>query len=130
MCSLAQDLHTQGVRHKLTNDDCLGCHSDASMVNGKEVHGDAFKASVHGSMFSCVDCHTTIKTLPHETGLAKPTCVTCHADEQKMYDNGIHGKALAAGNTKAANCESCHGNIHEILPSSDPKSRYRQSQYS
>ncbi len=65
----------------------------------------------------------TIKTLPHETGLAKPTCTTCHADEQKPYDNGVHGKALAAGNTKAANCESCHGNIHEILPSSDPKSR-------
>ena len=47
---------------KLTSDDCLACHSDASMVNGKEVHGDAFKASVHGSMFSCVDCHTSIKS--------------------------------------------------------------------
>jgi formate dehydrogenase gamma subunit len=40
-----------------------------------------------------------------------------------MFDNGVHGKALAAGNAKAANCESCHGNIHEILPASDPKSR-------
>ncbi len=108
---------------KLTNDDCLGCHSDASMVNGKAVHGDAFKASVHGSMFSCVDCHTSIKTLPHDSGLAKPTCVTCHADEQKAYNNGVHGKALAAGIANAANCESCHGNIHEILPASDPKSR-------
>jgi nitrate/TMAO reductase-like tetraheme cytochrome c subunit len=63
-----------GAPPKLTNDDCLGCHSDASMVNGKAVHGDAFKASVHGSMFSCVDCHTTIKSLPHDSGLAKPTC--------------------------------------------------------
>ena len=65
----------------------------------------------------------TIKSLPHDSGLAKPTCVTCHADEQKTYDNGVHGKALAAGIAKAANCESCHGNIHEILPASDPKSR-------
>jgi len=108
---------------KLTNDDCLTCHSDGSMVNGKEVHGDAFKASIHGSMFTCVDCHTSIKTLPHESDLAKPTCVTCHADEQKAYGNGVHGKALAAGNAKAANCQNCHGNIHEILASSDPKSR-------
>ncbi len=111
-----------GSTPKLTNDDCLSCHSDASLVNGKQVHGDAFKASIHGSMFSCVDCHTTIKTLPHETGLAKPTCVTCHADEQKVYDKGVHGKALAAGNSNAANCENCHGNIHEILPSSSSQS--------
>jgi len=108
---------------KPSNDDCLACHSDASMVNGKDVHGDAFKASIHGSMFTCVDCHTDVKSLPHEAGLAKPTCVTCHADEKAKYDTGVHGKALAAGNAKAANCENCHGNIHEILPASDPKSR-------
>ena len=78
---------------------------------------------IHGSMFSCVDCHTSIKSLPHDANLPKPTCTTCHADEQKMYDNGVHGKALAAGNTKVATCESCHGNVHEILPASDPKSR-------
>ena len=108
---------------KPSNDDCLACHSDASMVNGKDVHGDAFKASIHGSMFTCVDCHTDIKSLPHEMGLAKPTCATCHADEKAKYDSGVHGKALAAGNQKAASCESCHGNIHEILPASDPKSR-------
>ncbi len=108
---------------KPTSDDCLACHNDASMVDGKQVPGDAFKASIHGSMFSCVDCHTDIKSIPHDTGLAKPNCVTCHADEQKMYDSGIHGKALAAGNTKAAQCESCHGNVHEILPASDPRSR-------
>jgi formate dehydrogenase gamma subunit len=93
------------------------------MVNGKDVHGDAFKASIHGSMFTCVDCHTDIKSLPHDAGLAKPTCVTCHADEKAKFDNGVHGKALAAGNAKSANCENCHGNIHEILPASDPKSR-------
>jgi cytochrome b subunit of formate dehydrogenase len=114
---------TAAAPAKLTSDDCLACHSDASMVNGKAVHGDAFKASVHGSMFSCVDCHSSIKSLPHEANLPKPTCATCHADEKKAYDTGIHGKALAAGNNKVATCESCHGNVHEILPSTDPKSQ-------
>ena len=119
---------------KLTNDDCLACHNDASLVNGKQVHGDAFKASIHGSMFSCVDCHTDVKSLPHNSDLKKPTCVTCHADEKKMYDSGVHGKALAAGGTNLyksggacctiiPTCETCHGNVHEILPSSDSKSR-------
>jgi formate dehydrogenase gamma subunit len=108
---------------KPTSDDCLACHNDGSMVNGKAVHGDAFKASVHGSMFSCVDCHTGIKSLPHGANLTKPTCNTCHAVEQKSYDTGAHGKALVAGNSKVPNCEGCHGNIHEILPASDPKSR-------
>jgi formate dehydrogenase gamma subunit len=107
---------------KPSNDDCLACHSDASMVNGKDVHGDAFKASVHGSMFTCVDCHTDIKSLPHDSGLAKPTCVTCHAAEDAKFASGVHGKALAAGNSKTATCEKCHGNVHEILPASDPKS--------
>ncbi len=107
---------------KLTADDCLACHSDASMVNGKNIHGEAFKASVHGSMFSCVDCHSDVKTLPHSTNLTKPTCITCHAVEQKLYDNGVHGKELVSGNTKVPMCEGCHGNVHEILPASDPKS--------
>ena len=108
---------------KLTSDDCLACHNDGSMVNGKEIHGDAFKASIHGTMFSCVDCHTGIKSLPHDANLAKPTCTTyCHTEEQKMYDSGVHGKALAAGNTKVPKCENCHGNVHEILTASDPKS--------
>jgi formate dehydrogenase gamma subunit len=113
---------TAAAPAKLTSDDCLACHSDASMVNGKDIHGDAFKASVHGSMFSCVDCHTGIKSLPHDANLPKPTCKTCHAEDQKAYDSGVHGKALAAGNTKVATCESCHGNVHEILPATDSKS--------
>jgi len=122
-CAGLANAGTKAADPKPSSDDCLACHSDASMVNGKDVHGDAFKASIHGSMFSCVDCHTDVKTLPHDAGLKKPTCVTCHAEEQAKYSNGVHGKALAAGNVKAANCEGCHGNIHEILPASDPKSR-------
>jgi formate dehydrogenase gamma subunit len=109
---------------KLSADDCLACHNDGSMVNGKEVHGDNFKASVHGSMFSCVDCHKDVKSIPHQANLSKPTCETCHADEKKHFDSGIHARANAtAEKNKVPNCESCHNNVHEILPASDPKSR-------
>jgi len=111
-------------------DDCLACHSDASLshdVNGKTetLHVDprAFKDSIHGSMFSCVDCHTDVTSAAHETTPKKITCATCHADEQAAYDRSFHGKAAQSGNTAAAKCVDCHGSPHELLPASDPKSR-------
>src|SRR6201997_5910137 len=70
-------------------DECLACHSDATLsheVNGKTVrlHVDpqAFKDSIHGSMFTCVDCHTDVKNAAHDTPPQHITCATCHADEQ------------------------------------------------
>ncbi|HVM93192.1 MAG TPA: cytochrome b/b6 domain-containing protein [Terriglobales bacterium] len=115
---------------KPTNEDCLACHGDAGLTterNGKTVslHVDAgkFKDSMHGSMFTCVDCHTDLKSSPHETTPAKVNCSTCHADEQAQYDRSYHAKAIAAGDTKAATCTDCHGSPHELLAASDPKSR-------
>ncbi len=112
-----------------TNEECLACHSDTSLakdVDGKQVslHVDdsKFKASPHAG-FNCVDCHTEIKSAPHEPVTTKPQCATCHADEQSKYDHGFHAKAIAAGNVKAASCQDCHGNVHELLPGSDPASR-------
>lgn len=114
---------------KMTNDDCLACHSDPTLTkdeNGKPVslHVDdaKFKNSVH-SIYGCTDCHTGIKAYPHDPTPAKPVCATCHADQQAAYDHGIHAKAAAAGNTNVAKCQDCHGSVHEILPPSDPKSK-------
>jgi len=107
----------------LKSEDCLACHSDASMVNGKAVKPDAFQHSIHGSMFSCVDCHDDVKSISHDSNLAKPKCSKCHEAEQQQFDASLHGKAFAAGNKKAPTCEACHGNIHEILPASDPNSK-------
>ena len=120
----------QKPSQKPTNEECLACHSDSSLtkdVNGKPVslyvNPDKFKDSIHGSMFTCVDCHTDVKTTPHETTPAKITCATCHADQQAAYDRSFHAKAIKAGDGKAATCVDCHGSPHELLPASDPKSR-------
>ena len=109
--------------------ECLACHSDASLthdVNGKavslQIDPQAFKDSIHGSIFTCVDCHTDVKSSAHETPPLKITCATCHADEQAAYDRSFHGKAVQGGNSKAATCVDCHGSPHELLPASDPKS--------
>jgi cytochrome b subunit of formate dehydrogenase len=115
---------------KPSAEECLACHSDASLAhdeNGKTVslHVDpqAFKDSIHGSMFTCVDCHTDVTSSAHETTPEKISCASCHADEQAAYDRSFHGKAVQGGNSQAATCVDCHGSPHELLPASDPKSR-------
>jgi cytochrome b subunit of formate dehydrogenase/nitrate/TMAO reductase-like tetraheme cytochrome c subunit len=112
-----------------TNDDCLACHSDSSLtteVNGKSVSlyvdPDKFSHSMHGSMFTCVDCHTDVKTSPHENTPAKVSCATCHADEQAAWERSFHAKSRQSGGM-GATCTDCHGSPHELLSSSDPKSR-------
>lgn len=125
-------LHAAGKKDppKPTADECLACHGDPSLShdeNGKNVslHVDpqAFKDSIHGSMFTCVDCHTDVKSAAHETTPKKITCATCHADEQAAYQRSFHAKAVQGGNSHAATCVDCHGSPHELLPASDPKSR-------
>ena len=115
---------------QMTNDDCLGCHSDATAVkdlgNGKtrSVHVDpaAFTGSVHGPL-GCTDCHGDIKDYPHEPAPAAVDCGGCHTDMVDQWKNSRHAKAFMAGNRNAAGCLSCHGrNAHKILPKTDPKS--------
>ena len=115
---------------KPSNDDCLVCHGDPTLtkdVGGKPVslyvNPDSFKNSIHGGLFGCVDCHTDVKTSPHENTPAHITCATCHADEQAAYGRSYHAKAIKAGDGQAATCVDCHGSPHELLPASDPKSR-------
>ena len=105
---------------KPTNEDCLACHGDSTMtteVNGKQVslyvNADAFKNSSHGTMFTCVDCHSDVKTSPHETTPTKVSCAQCHADQQAAYDRSYHAKAIKAGDGQAAMCVNCHGSAHD-----------------
>jgi cytochrome b subunit of formate dehydrogenase len=118
---------------KMSNEECLACHSDATLTkdeNGKQIslHVDEakFKGGIH-SMFGCTDCHSGISAFPHEPASAKPVCATCHADQQKAYQHGIHATSAAAGNANVAKCQDCHGGVHEILPASDPKSKVAHS---
>ncbi len=117
------------AEHKPKDEDCLVCHSDPTLtkdVNGKQVSlrvdPDKMKHSIHGSMFSCVDCHKDVKTSPHDATPAKVTCAGCHADSQEAYSHGLHAKSTKPGGAPFANCEDCHGGVHQILAADDPKS--------
>ena len=123
----ALDAH---AARKLKDEDCLACHGDSTLtqdVNGKPeslyVDQAKLKHSVHGAMFSCVDCHTDVKSLAHEQPPKKITCAQCHADAQQAYAHSLHAKAGKPGKSiPAATCEDCHGGAHEVLASDDPKS--------
>jgi cytochrome b subunit of formate dehydrogenase len=117
-------------RKGLSTAECLACHNDPSLtkdVNGKPVSlyvsEEKFKASMHGSIFQCADCHQDVTAIPHEPAPAKVSCATCHADQQALYDNGFHAKAIKEGDTKAATCVDCHGSPHELLAAADPNSK-------
>jgi cytochrome b subunit of formate dehydrogenase len=73
-------------------------------------------------LFQCADCHTDITSAPHETKPQKPQCDSCHAEELSAWRHSEHAKGLYEG-VGGAQCVSCHGSVHEILPSTDPNSR-------
>jgi predicted CXXCH cytochrome family protein len=113
-----------------TNDDCLTCHDDPSLVSekpGKKVSryvpANALDRSVHKSV-TCASCHkdAAVADFPHPETLQPVDCGTCHSDAKDKYLRGIHGRAFLANEKYAPTCKECHG-THEILKSADPKSR-------
>ena len=120
-------------------DTCGMCHSEISEQYRASVHGQALARGVTQAPL-CTDCHGEHRILKH-TNEASPvnamhirdTCGSCHGDVRLTrkfglpsdrlvsFDSSYHGLAAKAGSQTVANCASCHG-VHNILPSSDPKS--------
>lgn len=87
--------------------DCLACHDDK---------GANFQASVHGSL-SCADCHVDKSAYPHAANAAKVKCDTCHPEPASGVVASVHASVSQQA------CAGCHGDVHAILGSSNPKSR-------
>jgi cytochrome b subunit of formate dehydrogenase len=120
---------TARAEHKPKDEDCLACHSDATLAteaNGQKtslfVDATKLKHSVHGSMFTCVDCHKDVNSLGHATPPKKITCAQCHADVQDAFAHSMHAQASRAGKTSVGTCQDCHGDAHEILAVADGQS--------
>jgi cytochrome b subunit of formate dehydrogenase len=119
---------------------CGKCHTEVA---------NTFKASIHGQALArgnalaptCTDCHGIHSIKRHtdpsapiaEQNLSRDICARCHAGVRLTQEFGVpgnrvtsyfdsyHGLAAEGGSVVAANCSSCHG-VHDILPSSDPRS--------
>lgn len=112
---------------EVTNDTCLSCHSNESMVktfpSGEElslyIDGSKFQVAVHGQEeLACVDCHQAMAQIPHPEFAVQTVrdakfelytvCKECHLEQFTNALDSVHGRALAGGNVNAAICTDCH----------------------
>ena len=117
---------------------CGKCHRAESAEFVQSVHGLAVSRGVSRSPV-CTDCHgihdikAPIEQSNATVAVATETCARCHegvtltqefgvaGERVRSYKDSYHGLASQMGSRVVANCSSCHG-VHNILPSSDPKS--------
>jgi cytochrome b subunit of formate dehydrogenase len=118
---------------------CGMCHGEVADQFRTSVHGQALAKGITQAPI-CTDCHgehsilaPTNKASMVYAGNIRDTCGNCHgnvrlsrrfglpADRVVSFDASFHGLAAKEGNETVANCASCHG-VHNILPSSDPRS--------
>ena len=130
-----------------TPNTCLDCHS--ALDDPLKVNAETFAANVHAQKgLTCASCHggdptSSDNAMSPKAGfkgkIARQNipelCGKCHADAAYMrqynpslrtdqlaqYRTSVHGRKLAAGDTKVAVCTDCHS-IHEIRPASDIRS--------
>ncbi len=120
-------------------DTCGMCHSDIAREFKASIHGTALEKGILQAPV-CTDCHgehaiqaPTNRASTVNASHVRETCAGCHdnvrltrkfglpGDRTLSFDASFHGLAAKAGSQTVANCASCHG-VHNILPSSDPKS--------
>lgn len=109
----SQDIHAQ---KGLT---CTSCHGGDS-TSADPAQAMSRKAGWKGAIDRrqipqlCGSCHSNPKYIRQfNPGL--------RTDQLDQYHASVHGKRLAAGDTKVAVCTDCH-NVHDIRPPSDPLS--------
>jgi len=137
-----------GNVHELTRPEtlapakCAECHEDAANQFAANIHGQA-AAKGDQDAPKCVSCHGAIHAVKPAGEQDSPvarrnladTCANCHSDPGflarhpipfahpvESYRQSVHGRAVAAGSEKAADCSSCHG-AHDIFPARDARSR-------
>jgi formate dehydrogenase gamma subunit len=135
-------VHELTTAEKLMPSKCVECHAQEVKEFADSIHGQAAKKGDPDAP-KCASCHGPIHIVKAasepdsfvaDRRLAA-TCAKCHSDPAflsrhqipvahpvESYEQSVHGRAVAAGSEKAANCNDCHGN-HDIYPARDERSR-------
>ena len=115
-------------------EDCLSCHGQADYKTmGVFVDQTKFSKTPHSDL-GCSSCHSGITGYPHASGgenaaantavfkqEAATSCSSCHNEATGSFQQSIHSDM-------GLDCASCHGDVHTILRSSEPKSAtYRKN---
>jgi formate dehydrogenase gamma subunit len=104
-------LHARAIRNG--NDraaTCLDCHGDAHEI--RPSTDTASKVNHANIAKTCGVCHGE-KFVMENSGLSARPFLS--------YQESVHGRAVAAGNERAAVCTDCHGS-HDIRPPTDAES--------
>jgi hypothetical protein len=107
----ADDIHgTRGIT-------CASCHGgdpreedmEKSMSRGKGFRGVPKRSEIPQL---CAKCHS-------DGAFMRAYNPSLRTDQLSQYKTSVHGKRLAAGDTRVAVCSDCHG-VHKIRPASSP----------
>jgi hypothetical protein len=140
---LAPSLYAQAAN------SCLDCHS--AQDGPLQVTPEKFSQDIHAQKgLTCVSCHGgDASSYDPDQAMSRKAewkgkidrkqipqlCGSCHSnpalmrqynpslrtDQLDQYHTSMHGKRLAAGDTKVAICVDCHS-VHDIRPPSDTRS--------
>ena len=119
---------------------CSRCHGAEESRFTASDHGVALAAGVTGAP-TCIDCHDEHDVRKPSDAAAQTNharvaamCLRCHLDNPDVrnrvgpsagfvssYENSIHARAVARGDTTAATCIDCHGS-HDMRKGSNPAS--------
>jgi predicted CXXCH cytochrome family protein len=149
LMAIAAALLFTGAARAQTKNTCLDCHS--ILTDNLGVTEEKFSQDIHAQKgLTCASCHGGDASADDpEISMGKKAgfrgkisraqipqlCGSCHSDPAVMrkynpslrtdqlsqYHTSVHGKRLAAGDTKVAVCIDCHS-VHDIRPPSDPRS--------
>jgi cytochrome b subunit of formate dehydrogenase len=135
-------VHELATAEKLMPGKCAECHTQEVKEFQGSIHGRAAKNG-DADAPKCVSCHGSVHSVKGasepDSAIARKnladTCAKCHSDAGflsrhkipvahpvESYKESVHGRAVASGSEKAADCSSCHGN-HDIYPARDARSR-------
>jgi predicted CXXCH cytochrome family protein len=111
---------------------CGSCHGNPAMAQKYHLPNvyALYMDSIHGFALgkegllvaaNCTSCHGSHKILPHTDPQSRTnraniaaTCASCHFGINEQYQQGVHGKAVAAGDKHAPVCTDCH-TAHGII---------------
>jgi hypothetical protein len=137
------------LAHSQAKNSCLDCHS--ALPDPLGVSQEKFSHDIHAQKgLTCASCHggdptsdDPDKAMSRKAGWkgkidhrqVPQLCGSCHSDpayirqfnpslrtdQLSQYQTSVHGKRLAAGDTKVAVCTDCHS-VHDLRAPSDPAS--------
>ncbi len=149
LCALICLVVAASVGNGQTKNSCLDCH--AALPDPLGVTQEKFSQDIHAQKgLTCVSCHggdpasdDPDKAMSTKAGWRgkierrqiPQLCGSCHSDpafirqfnpglrtdQLAQYHTSVHGKRLAAGDTKVAVCTDCHS-VHDVRAPSDPRS--------